>query len=99
VYSEYVDASGYYVSGALFNDLTSSVQVEMVGAWLNPQGRVIYVDTLPFIDGDPNAGTATYENTTSLQPNQLAAFAYRNSEESLAPVLGQAQNAFWEVSK
>ncbi len=100
VYSEYADETGYHITGALFNDATTSAQVELVGAWLNSQGQVFYVANLPFITGDPNAETEQLEYTTSLQPNQLAAFAYTNPQGTLAQGLLKApQGALWEVSK
>jgi hypothetical protein len=94
--SESIDETGYHLVGALFNDAQAPVQVQMVGAWLDAGGRVVFVDYLPLIVG---ASPPKYQDTVSLGVGQLVNFAYATTDAAVAPLLGTSQDVFWEVSK
>jgi hypothetical protein len=88
----------YVVFGSFRNDSTETVDAaRLLGAWLDDQRRVIYVDWLSFLPlSDPNH---VPKESISLSPGRAEDYIYQNADPAVADRLATATLVLWEISR
>jgi hypothetical protein len=88
----------YVVFGSFRNVSAETVDAaRLVGAWLDDQKRVIYVDWLSFLPlADPNP---VPQESIGLSPGSATDYIYENAEPAVAARLSTATLALWEISQ
>lgn len=87
----------YVVFGSLRNTSGTTVDAaRLLGAWIDKQGRVIYVDWFSFIPA--NDLTQRLERIT-LAPGQAEDYIYQNGDPGVGARLSPATLALWGVSQ
>jgi hypothetical protein len=87
----------YSLSGLISNEASSSARsVRVIAAWLDRQGRVLYMSpTNIHISSDSNGRKSEYE----LLPGDYATFYYSTNDPWLISLIENAQFALWGESK
>ena len=88
----------YVVFGSFRNASTETVDAaRLLGAWLDDQRRVIYVDWLAFLPiSDSNYAP---QESSSLSPGRAEDYIYQNAEPAFADQLSTATLILWGISR
>jgi hypothetical protein len=93
---------GYYYLGEIQNAAPIENRVHMVAAWLDWQGRVLFVDSpkLRILATTPGSTkvSATFKDAITLAPGESSGFVYINKDPVVVPLLARTFIALWGIS-